>query len=43
MTTPFVCTDSAGDATMDLNLADIVLSVLHDQVDEPDPLSSARF
>jgi hypothetical protein len=43
MTTPFVATDAAGDATMDLNLADIVLSVLHDQVDEPDPLSSARF
>jgi hypothetical protein len=43
MTTSFISTDAAGDATMDLNLADIVLSVLHDQVDEPDPLSSARF
>jgi hypothetical protein len=43
MTSVFISTDAAGDATMDLNLADIVLSVLHDQVDEPDPLSSARF
>jgi hypothetical protein len=43
MTTTFISTDAAGDASMDLNLADIVLSVLHDQVDEPDPLSSARF
>jgi hypothetical protein len=43
MNTPFITTDAIGDATMDLNLADIVLSVLHDQVDEPDPLSSARF
>ena len=43
MTTPFISTDARGDAVMDLDLADIVLSVLHDQVDEPDPLSSARF
>jgi hypothetical protein len=43
MTTTFISTDSAGDASMDLNLAELVLSVLHDQVDEPDPLSSARF
>jgi hypothetical protein len=43
MTTPFILTDGNGDASMDLDLADIVLSVLHDQVDEPDPLSSARF
>jgi uncharacterized NAD-dependent epimerase/dehydratase family protein len=43
MTSTFISTDAAGDASMDLNLADIVLSVLHDQVDEPDPLSSARF
>ena len=43
MTSVFIATDAAGDASMDLNLADIVLSVLHDQVDEPDPLSSARF
>jgi hypothetical protein len=43
MTTTFISTDANGDATMDLDLADIVLSVLHDQVDEPDPLNSARF
>jgi hypothetical protein len=43
MTSTFISTDAAGDASMDLNLADVVLSVLHDQVDEPDPLSSARF
>src|SRR4051812_25823141 len=43
MTTPFITTDPIGDAYMDLDLADIVLSVLHDQIDEPDPLSSARF
>ncbi|HEY0001861.1 MAG TPA: hypothetical protein VGB74_15515, partial [Actinoplanes sp.] len=43
MNTPFILTEANGDAAMDLNLADIVLSVLHDQVDEPDPLSSARF
>jgi hypothetical protein len=43
MTSTFISTDSAGDASMDLNLAELVLSVLHDQVDEPDPLSSARF
>jgi hypothetical protein len=43
MTSMFIATDSSGDAVMDLDLADIVLSVLHDQVDEPDPLPSARF
>ena len=43
MSSTFISTDSAGDAYMDLDLADIVLSVLHDQVDEPDPLPSARF
>jgi hypothetical protein len=43
MNTPFITTDAIGDASMDLNLADIVLSVLHDRVDEPDPLPSARF
>jgi hypothetical protein len=43
MTTTFITTDSHGDAVMDLDLADIVLSVLHDRVDEPDPLPSARF
>ena len=43
MKTTFIFTDPAGDASMDPDLAEIVLSVLHDQVDEPDPLSSARF
>jgi len=43
MTTTFITTDTNGDAVMDLGLADIVLNVLHDQVDEPDPLPSARF
>ena len=43
MSTTFITTDANGDASMDLDLADIVLSVLHDQVDEPDPLPSARF
>jgi uncharacterized NAD-dependent epimerase/dehydratase family protein len=43
MRTVFITTDASGDSWMDPDLADIVLSVLHDQVDEPDPLSSARF
>jgi hypothetical protein len=43
MSTTFISTDANGDARMDLDLADIVLSVLHDEVDEPDPLRSARF
>jgi hypothetical protein len=43
MSTTFITTDAAGDASMDPVLAEIVLSVLHDQVDEPDPLPSARF
>src|SRR4051812_35955442 len=43
MSTPFITTDAGGDACMDAGLAGIVLSVLHDQVDEPDPLTSARF
>jgi hypothetical protein len=43
MTGPFITTDANGDSSMELDLADIVLSVLHDWVDEPDPLSSARF
>ena len=43
MTSTFITTDATGDAVMDLDLADIVLGVLHDQVDEPDPLPSARF
>ncbi|GIF20550.1 hypothetical protein BJ973_001544 [Actinoplanes tereljensis] len=43
MTTTFISTDANGDASMDPALADIVLNVLHDRVDEPDPLPSARF
>ena len=43
MNSTFISTDAAGDASMDPDLADIVLSVLHDRVDEPDPLPSARF
>lgn len=43
MTTTFISTDAIGDASMEPHLADIVLEVLHDQVDEPDPLLSARF
>jgi hypothetical protein len=43
MTTTFISTDANGDACMDPGIADIVLSVLHDRVDEPDPLPSARF
>ena len=43
MNSTFIYTDANGDASMDPDLADIVLSVLHDSVDEPDPLPSARF
>jgi hypothetical protein len=43
MTTTFITTQADGDASMDPGLAEIVLSVLHDRVDEPDPLPSARF
>jgi hypothetical protein len=43
MRTAFITTDASGDSWMDPDLADIVLSVLHDQVDEPDPLPSTRF
>ena len=43
MTTMFISTDANGDARMEPHLADLVLDVLHDQVDEPDPLLSARF
>jgi hypothetical protein len=42
-TTTFISTDANGDASMDPALADIVLAVLHDRVDEPDPLPSAQF
>ena len=43
MTTVFISTDASGDACMEPHLAEIVLEVLHDQVDEPDPLRVARF
>jgi hypothetical protein len=43
MSSTFISTDANGDACMDPVLAEIVLNVLHDQVDEPDPLTSARF
>jgi hypothetical protein len=43
MTTTFISTDAIGDARMEPHLAAIVLEVLHDQVDEPDPLLSVRF
>ena len=43
MKTPFICTNTNGDSSMEPGLADIVLGVLHDWVDEPDPLPSARF
>ncbi|MEU4238441.1 hypothetical protein [Actinoplanes sp. NPDC026619] len=43
MSTTFIYTDANGDAGMDPALAEIVLTVLHDRVDEPDPLPSARF
>jgi hypothetical protein len=40
---PFIATDDLGGAHMDQDLADIVLSVLHDVIDEPDPLRAATF
>ncbi|MGX6608117.1 hypothetical protein ACWKSP_39255 [Micromonosporaceae bacterium Da 78-11] len=43
MSTTFITTEGNGDAYMAPDLAEIVLSVLHDRVDEPDPLPSARF
>jgi hypothetical protein len=43
MTTTFISTDANGDARMEPHLAALVLDVLHDQVDEPNPLLSARF
>ena len=43
MTTTFISTDATGNARMEPDLAKIVLEVLHDLVDEPDPLTSARF
>jgi hypothetical protein len=43
MTGPFIVTDDLGGASMDPVLAQIVLSVLHDVIDEPDPLTAASF
>jgi hypothetical protein len=40
---PFIGTDDLGGATMDPTLAAIVLGVLHDVIDEPDPLVAATF
>jgi hypothetical protein len=39
---PFIATDLNGNAKMDMRLADIVLFALH-EMDEPDPLSAARY
>jgi hypothetical protein len=43
MFTPFIVTHPSGDSSMDPWLADLVLSVLHDSVDEPDPLLVSAF
>jgi hypothetical protein len=43
MSGPFISTDDLGGASMDLNLADVVLQVLHDVIDEPNPLTAASF
>jgi hypothetical protein len=43
MTTTFISTDAVGDARMEPHLAQLVLEVLHDQVDEPDPLRAVGF
>ncbi|MBT0770975.1 hypothetical protein KIH74_18700 [Kineosporia sp. J2-2] len=40
---PFIATDELGGAHMEPDLADIVLAVLHDVIDEPDPLRAATF
>ena len=40
---PFIGNDDLGGATMDPALATIVLGVLHDVIDEPDPLAAATF
>jgi len=39
---PFIETDLNGNAKMDMRLADIVLFALH-EIDQPDPLSAARY
>jgi hypothetical protein len=43
MSGPFIATDDLGGASMDADLAGIVLKVLHDVIDEPDPLIAAAF
>jgi hypothetical protein len=43
MTRPFIITDDLGGASMDPDLADAVLQVLHDVIDEPNPLTAASF
>ncbi len=40
---PFIATDDLGGASMDPDLAEIVLQVLHDVIDEPNPLTAAAF
>lgn len=40
---PFIATDDLGGARMAPELAGIVLSVLHDVVDEPEPLRAPTF
>jgi hypothetical protein len=43
MNGPFIVTDGLGGASMDPTLAQIVLTVLHDVIDEPNPLAAAAF
>ena len=43
MSGPFIVTDDLGGASMDPDLAAIVLRVLHDVIDEPNPLIAAAF
>jgi hypothetical protein len=43
MNGPFIVTDDLGGASMDAELAEVVLQVLHDVIDEPNPLLAASF
>jgi len=43
MSGPFIATDDLGGASMDPELARVVLQVLHDVIDEPNPLVAAAF
>jgi hypothetical protein len=43
MSGPFIITDDLGGASMDPDLATAVLQVLHDVIDEPNPLTAASF